>query len=125
MSNNRRKHQRLDVNLPVICQFLKAASDPGNHCLWGKAYDVSLGGMRIGLTDPANFIQAQEIHYQVNLPSPFQVFQGNGSIRWVCRDCESQRLFFGVEFTNLNHEQRDDMARIILECQAESRLTAK
>lgn len=106
----RRRHLRVEVRLPVFCRLTGREGRPLS--LLGKAWDLSLSGMRVslgGAFEPAS----PTLDYDLRLPAPFAQLCGNGRIRWVHWEPFSCRTTLGLEFQSLTESQRSDLGTIL------------
>ncbi len=108
----RRKHSRVDVNIPVSCRF---SSDKiqKNIFTTGSVSDLSVGGMKVSLPLSGDSLPTASLHYNLQLPAPFSGFSGNGEIKWQLQDKRNQRLLFGLSFSSLSEDQQKDLESII------------
>ncbi len=108
--DRRRRHPRVEVHLPVFCRLTGREGRPLS--LLGKAWDLSVSGMRIslgGAFKPTSPI----LDYDLRLPAPFAQLCGNGRIRWVQWEPFACRTTFGLEFQSLTEAQRSDLGTIL------------
>lgn len=112
----RRKHSRVDVNLPVSCRFNSDKIRKNIYSI-GSVSDLSVGGMKVSLPLSGDSLPDASLHYNLQLPSPFSGFSGNGEIKWQLQDERNQRLLFGLSFSSLSEEQQKDLESIISELQ--------
>lgn len=114
----RRKTQRLKVQLPISC-MLTGRGQQRRITSTGFVQDLSTWGMRVSLPVPLKSLGSTAVDYSLKLPKPFQPIQGNGRIRWAYWD-ESQRLTtFGMEISPLDQDYRRDMDTILSELSEE------
>lgn len=103
----RRKDFRLKDYLPLHYE-LKAQSRYGN----ALTQDISESGTRLLLD---NFIpRFSKIALQINL-HPDKQFQVHGEVKWAERMSHSYRYQTGVEFKNVNLENKRNLAKFIAE----------
>jgi c-di-GMP-binding flagellar brake protein YcgR len=108
----RRRHHRVEVRLPVYCQM--TSQEGRTFSILGKAWDLSLSGMRICLGaafDPPS----PHLVYDLHLPAPFARLCGSGAVRWTRWDPDAKRTSFGLEFLSLTDKQRTDLGTIVTE----------
>jgi hypothetical protein len=106
----RRRHPRVEVRLPVVCQV--TSPEGRTFSILGKAWDLSLSGMRVCVG--ASFAPpSPNLVYDLQLPAPYARLCGNGAVRWSRWDPAVSRTSIGLEFISLNEKQRSDLAAIV------------
>jgi hypothetical protein len=114
LMDQRRKHPRVEVGLPVACVFI----DPGDEqtvTSHGTAFDLSLKGMKVSVPIPLPLRKARALNYYLDLPKPFTEITGNAHIKWTRRSPDNRSVVLGVEFHSLSDEQWSDLQTIIQE----------
>jgi c-di-GMP-binding flagellar brake protein YcgR len=111
--SQRRKHDRVNVNLPISCNFLNSSLSQKKLITMGNVYNLSMGGMKIGLPCSEESMYSEAMRYFVHFPAPFNKFNGDGKVKWSYRDPNKNLLIFGMEFSNLNEDQRKELEHII------------
>ena len=118
--SQRRKYARVNVNIPISCNFSNSTFRRKKLIYMGNVYNLSMGGMKIGLPCSEEAGHSEAMRYFVHLPAPFNKFNGNGKIKWSYQDPDINLLVFGMEFSNLNDGQRNELENIISELKDES-----
>ena len=110
----RRKHARVDVNIPIVCTIENREEKIIISSL-GNVRNLSLGGMRISLPVHLSTLHSEIVDYYLKLPKPFRKIKGNGNIRWAYWDEQDQCTNLGMEIAPLDQSQRLDLEAILSE----------
>ena len=111
-----RKDFRVDVDLPIQCSFISSEQE-ALLLSQGSIQDISLGGMKISVPLNSRTIakQARSIDYEIQLPEPFQVLNGQGDIKWTFQDPNKNHLQIGLSFSNMDRNHQEEIACIVEE----------
>ena len=113
----RRKHKRVEVNLPIYCKFADLRKQTMLSSI-GQVENISLGGMKIRL--PVGFpAQSKVVDYLLDLPQPYHRIRGQGRIIWTYWDAQAQATNLGIEMSALDQAQQADLETILSELNPE------
>jgi c-di-GMP-binding flagellar brake protein YcgR len=114
----RRKHKRVEVNLPIFCKFADLERQRIVSSV-GKVSDLSMHGMKIML--PIRFPASQNkvMDYFLELPRPYHQIKGKARIIWAYWNDLNQTTEVGMELTALDQLQQQDLETILCELSTE------
>ncbi len=121
MTLQRRKHKRVDVNLPIYCKFTNL-SHARIVSAAGKVANLSVGGMKVKLPIKVEDSTTKIMDYFLVLPRPYQEIRGKARIVWTYWDDQTKTTEFGMELSSLNQLQQSDLEIILSELSAENYL---
>jgi c-di-GMP-binding flagellar brake protein YcgR len=113
-SSQRRRHSRMEVNLPIVCNIIDSKNQLEISSK-GKVFNLSLSGMKISLPVNLSEIKPKIVDFFLKLPDPFQKISGNGHIRWVYWDENIQQTTIGMELGPLDSLHQTDIEAILNE----------
>lgn len=77
-----------------------------------STFDISLGG--IGFYSPIHLKPQDIIHLRIKIPGFKERLSIRGIIRWL-KNTEDKKLFIGVEFFNIEDEEKDVILKALRE----------
>ena len=107
MSDERRKYLRVKKAFPL--HFNIRGKDEDYQV---STFDISLGG--IGFFSPIRLKVQDIIHIRIKIPGYSEPMVIRGIVRWL-RNCEDKKLFIGVEFFNIEDEEKDVILKALRE----------
>jgi len=114
----RRKHKRVDVNLPIFCKFADLDQQKIVSSI-GKVSNLSINGMKVMLPIRFPASQSKVMDYFLELPRPYHQIKGKARIIWAYWDDQNQTTSVGMELTALDLLQRRDLETILCELHSE------
>ena len=97
--NERRRFLRVKRTFPFVFNLRRK-----NEKLDSKTYDISEGG--IGFHSPIKLKKEDIIYLRIAIPGYSEQMVIRGIVRWTTKTKEGE-LFVGVEFFNIDQEERD------------------
>lgn len=107
MADERRKYLRVKKAFPLTFNIR------GKEESYQVAtFDISLGG--IGFFSPIRLKKEDIIHIHIKIPGFTDPMVIRGIVRWL-KDGQDKKLFAGIEFFNIENEEKDMILKALRE----------
>ncbi len=108
MDNDRRKHDRTDINITTRITY-DPVTGSGPREMLGKTRDLSLGGAMVAVSDLSEIKDLHKLEFRI--PELSSRVSTEAVVRWTADD--NQTDFIGAEFTSLTTDEQNAIEKFL------------
>jgi c-di-GMP-binding flagellar brake protein YcgR len=110
--NQKRKNERVHVDLPVTCNLEGGAS---RRQLRGRIKDLSISGIQLDLPLTAQELGTELVDFELDLPRPFSRIKATGEVQWKRWDEGRGATTCGLKLEPLSLKHLQEIDTIVRE----------